>query len=108
LNESQYYTGLNPGTTMTITIVLGSDKTWSWKEVANYNSATASTGNGTFTLDSTAKTLQLTITTSSSTDVLAGTAVNSGYTIASDGKSVTFDLKAANGTGTGTVILAKQ
>jgi hypothetical protein len=91
-----------------VTIKLNADKSWSWSTSGVTDSGLNSTGSGTYTLDTSAKTAQFTISTCSSSEVATGTVVTADYSVDSSGKTATFDFHGMSGTTGGSIPLAKQ
>ena len=71
------------------------------------DSSLDSTGSGTYTLDTTAKTAQFTIATCSSSEVAAGTVAVANYSLNSSGTTVTFDFHGTTGATGGSIALSK-
>ncbi len=107
VDQGTFLTG-NNGNFVDVTITIKSDKTWSWSTNNASDTSLDSTGSGTYTLDSSAKTAQFTIATCSSSEVVLGTVVLANYEVASSGNTVTFDFQGTTGATGGSIALAKQ
>jgi hypothetical protein len=93
---------------VTLTITINADKTWSWSTVCSLDTYVNSSGSGTYTLDTSAKTGSFTIAACSSNEVALGTAASATYSVDSTGKVATFDFQGMTSATGGSVSLTKQ
>ncbi len=107
VGEETFLSSCSVGDTVDVTIKINADKSWSWSTNGVNDSSLDSTGSGTYTLDTTAKTAQFTIATCSSSEVAAGTVAVANYSLNSSGTTVTFDFHGTTGATGGSIALSK-